>query len=104
MNTGDAGFTVKEIVIDIRDTLKSLDAKVDRIDREGAIGTRDQLAEYGRVSRDNTQRLERVEKWQSDRDAVAVLKRWQLTVALGLLPLVIAFLTSWLTYYWINHG
>ena len=40
------GFTVKEIVIEIRDTVKQLALKVDEIDRKGPIGTRSELADH----------------------------------------------------------
>jgi hypothetical protein len=104
MTTSGAEFTVKEIVIEIRDTVKSLDAKVDRIDREGALGTREQMAENARTGRINGERLAALERWQTGLSAVAGLKKAQLVVLIGLTPLLVAFLTSYLTYYWINHG
>jgi len=40
------GFTVKEIVIEIRDAVKDLTVKVDRIDQQGAIGSMAELADH----------------------------------------------------------
>ena len=51
------GFTVKEIVVEIRDDLKKLAENVDRIDREGSIGTRGELV-------DHEARLRAIERWR----------------------------------------
>ena len=42
------GFTVKEIVIEIRDAVKELAVKVDDIDRKGSIGTKSELDNHDR--------------------------------------------------------
>jgi hypothetical protein len=50
--TDAAGFSVKEIVVEIRNDVKDLAAKIDRIDREGSIGTRQDLADHENRLRD----------------------------------------------------
>lgn len=44
--TDGNGFTVKEIVLEIRRDLKALNDKVDQIDRKGSIGTREELSDH----------------------------------------------------------
>jgi hypothetical protein len=44
--TDTASFSVKEIVVEIRNDVKELARQIDRIDREGSIGTRQDLADH----------------------------------------------------------
>jgi hypothetical protein len=118
-NNGD-GFTVKEIVVDIRDTVKALANKVDQIDRQGSIGTRDQLAEHNRDIANHEARLGVLEQrphvsredlhavkgdiaalkmWQAGLTAVAGLKRWQITVALTLIAAGAGLIGSLITLF-----
>ena len=124
--TGDAAnFTVKEIVLDIRDTLKDLAEKVDRIDREGSIGTREQLTSQTQSLREQDKRLAVLESrppvtrqdihdlkaeisalklWQAGLAAVSSWKRWQITVTLALGALAAGIIGSVATIIWLNHG
>lgn len=108
--TGNGGgFTVKEIVIEIRDTVKELANKVDRIDRQGSIGTREQLREHDNSIHDHEARLGVLENrprvtredlhevkadiaslrlWQAGLVAIAGWKKWQLGIAIGVLGAV----------------
>lgn len=119
------GFTVKEIVVEIRDTVKKLADKVDQIDRQGSIGTRDQLTEHGRDIADHEVRLSFLEKrpfvtredihavkndiatlklWQAGLTAITGLKRWQITVALGVVGIAAGLIGSLATLFWLYHG
>lgn len=42
----EEAFTLKEVVVEIRDDVKLLSAKLDRIDRDGSIGTRQELIDH----------------------------------------------------------
>lgn len=125
MNAGDANFTVKEIVIDIRDTVKALAEKVDRIDEQGSIGTREQLRTQSQAIQDQDKRLAVLESrppvtrqdihdlkaeiaalklWQAGLAAVSGLKRWQITVGLGLGGIVSGVIGAVATLVWLGHG
>ncbi len=41
-----SSFTVKEIVLEVRNDVKQLAEKIDRIDRQGSIGTRSELEDH----------------------------------------------------------
>lgn len=121
-------FTVKEIVIDIRDTVYKLAEKVDRMDEQSsrarvqietntrAIGDLDKqvalLAERPVVTRQEIHNLKgdigALKTWQTVADALLKDKGTRLNLRLALLatlvPLAVAAATTWLTYYWINHG
>lgn len=56
-NVNGDQFTVKEIVVEIRDDLKKLAARIDHIDREGSIGTKGELT-------DHETRLRAIERWR----------------------------------------
>lgn len=45
-NGNGSGFTVKEIVIEIRDDVRKLVERVDHIDRHGSIGTKQELTDH----------------------------------------------------------
>lgn len=60
------GFTNKEILIEIRDNVKELAAKIDRIDREGSIGTQSDL-------QDHENRLRLLERFRYAIPSVATL-------------------------------
>lgn len=40
------GFTLRELVLEIRADVKALDEKIDKIDRTGSIGTREELTDH----------------------------------------------------------
>ena len=50
------GLTLRELVLEVRSDVKSLDEKIEKIDRQGSIGTREDLT-------DHETRIRRVEKW-----------------------------------------
>lgn len=50
------GLTLRELVLEVRADVKSLDEKIEKIDRTGSIGTREDLT-------DHETRIRRVEKW-----------------------------------------
>lgn len=52
----NVGLTLRELVLEVRDSVNALDEKIDRIDRQGSIGTREDLS-------DHEQRIRRVEAW-----------------------------------------
>lgn len=105
--------------------IQKLGSQLERIDREGSIGTRDQLADQDRRLEDHSRRLRDIEArspvtredlhkvkddiaalrlWQASLTAVASLKRWQVTVGLGLLGVVSGLIGSLATFYWLHHG
>jgi hypothetical protein len=45
MDASSENFTVKEIVLDIRSDVKQLALQINRIDREGSIGTKAELSD-----------------------------------------------------------
>jgi len=48
--SNDHGLTLRELVLEIRDDVKTLDGKIDQIDKQGSIGTRDELQDHeGRI-------------------------------------------------------
>lgn len=50
------GLSLRELVLEVRADVKALDEKIDKIDRVGSIGTREDLT-------DHETRIRRVEKW-----------------------------------------
>jgi Tfp pilus assembly protein PilO len=48
--------------------------------------------------------LSTIKLWQAGLTAIAGLKRWQITVGLGVLSLLSATLGSLLALYWLHHG
>lgn len=50
------GLTLRELVLEIRNDVKSLNEKVDKIDRTGSIGTREELS-------DHETRIRHTERW-----------------------------------------
>jgi hypothetical protein len=70
----DKGFTVKEILVEIRDDVKDLSMKVDRIDREGSIGTKSQLDDHEQRLRRLSDHIGRLEE---DLAARIALDRWR---------------------------
>ncbi|HEY6022226.1 MAG TPA: hypothetical protein VIY48_20870 [Candidatus Paceibacterota bacterium] len=62
----DSFLTIREVVLEIRSDVKDLSAKIDRIDREGSIGTKQELA-------DHEVRLREQEKFRFAFPSVAVL-------------------------------
>lgn len=50
------GLSLRELVLEVRADVKSLDEKIEKIDRQGSIGTREDLT-------DHETRIRRVEKW-----------------------------------------
>lgn len=73
--SGNGGnFTVKEIVVEIRDTVRELAVKVDTIDRQGSIGTKAQLQDHEQQLRRNTERVTQLEATQLKRADLHELK------------------------------
>src|SRR3954467_15588204 len=60
VNNG-SGFTTKEILLEMRGDLRTLTEKIDRIDRQGSIGTKAQLDDHENRLRKNTTRLDVLE-------------------------------------------
>lgn len=56
-NGSGIGLSVKELVLEVRNDVKALSEKIDKIDRQGSIGTREELADHER-------RIRRVEAWK----------------------------------------
>jgi hypothetical protein len=102
MSTGDS-FTVKEIVIEIRDTVKDLAGKVDKIGERGTENS-SQIADHGRQLDDHEGRIDRLESWRDGLTAVATLKKWQVTVALGILGIFAGLIGSFATLAWLHAG
>lgn len=50
------GLTLRELVLEIREDVKKLDTKIEKIDRTGSIGTREELT-------DHETRLRHIERW-----------------------------------------
>lgn len=123
---GPDNFTVKEIVIDIRDTVKALAEKVDRIDQKSSAAS-DQVAEQARQLADFDKRMAELERlaerrvtredlhsvkgeisalklWQASLTAVATLKRGQLAGALALFGVFAGLIGSVATLIWLHHG
>jgi cell division protein FtsL len=50
------GLSLRELVLEVRADVKALDEKIEKIDRHGSIGTREDLT-------DHESRIRRVEKW-----------------------------------------
>ncbi len=50
------GLTLRELVLEIREDVKRLDGKIDKIDRTGSIGTREELT-------DHETRIRHIERW-----------------------------------------
>ena len=48
--------------------------------------------------------LNELKLWQAGLTAIAGLKRWQITVALGLLGIFAGAIGSLATFYWLHHG
>ena len=51
------GLSLRDLVLEIRADVRSLDEKIDKIDRMGSIGTREELI-------DHEQRIRGVERWK----------------------------------------
>lgn len=98
---------------------------IDRIDREGAIGTRDTLVELARQAQEQDKRIAVIEArppvtrqdihelkseiaalklWQAGLAAVSSWKRWQVTVALAVGALAAGIVGSVATIIWLKHG
>jgi|SRR6266550_3441284 len=45
-NGAASGFTVKEILLEMRGDLRSLSEQINRIDRQGSIGTKQELEDH----------------------------------------------------------
>lgn len=124
MTDGDA-FTVKEIVLDIRDTVKDLAEKVDRIDQHGSIGTRDILTRHSRKIEDLDHRLDVIEAtprvtredlhavksdiaslalWRASLTAIATMKKSQIAFALALLTVFAGLIGSVATILWLHSS
>lgn len=105
--------------------MQKIGAQLERIDREGSIGTRDQLADQDRRLEDHSRRIRDIEGrppvtrsdlhevkgeiaalklWQASLTAVASLKQWQITVGLALLGVIGGLIGSVATLYWLHHG
>lgn len=56
-NGSGVGLTLRELVLEIRSDVKSLDEKIGRIDRTGSIGTKEELL-------DHEMRIRGLEKWR----------------------------------------
>ena len=67
-------FTVKEIVVEIRDAVKDLAQKVDKIDREGPIGLRAELVDHSDRLRRSEERLGRLEEGRVTREDLHKVK------------------------------
>lgn len=80
------GFTVKDILIEVRQDVKDLAARIDEIDRKGSIGTREELT-------DHENRLRKVEA-QSSRAWGAFLFVTALLIPLAGLTITIVVNTS----------
>jgi len=80
----DKGFTVKEVVLDIRDTVNKLADKIDRIDRTGSIGTRQQLDDHENRIRKNEARLLVLEDTKIKREEMHTLRNDIAAIRLGL--------------------
>jgi hypothetical protein len=100
VTTGTGDFTVKEIVIEIRDAVKALSAKVDRIDEQGPSGTRD----HERRITENSKDISEIQRWMSSENAVATLKRGQIAIGLAMATLMSGLIASLITFYWIHKG
>lgn len=50
------GISLRDLVLEIRQDVKALDSKIEKIDRTGSIGTREELS-------DHETRIRHVEKW-----------------------------------------
>lgn len=60
------GLSLRELVLEIRQDVKLLDEKIDKIDRDGSIGTREDII-------DHEGRLRSLEKWRYGIPAVGVV-------------------------------
>ncbi len=56
-NTTGVGLSMRDLVLEIRQDVKHLELKLELIDRQGSIGTRDEL-------RDHETRIRSVERWK----------------------------------------
>jgi chromosome segregation ATPase len=110
---------------EIRASFETFRTQIERIDREGAIGTRAKLVETDRQLDDLDQRMTLVEGrpvvrreelhelkgeiaalklWQAGLTAVAMLKKSQVAVALALFGVFAGLIGSVATLVWLNHG
>lgn len=102
-NGSGNGFTVKEIVIEIRDTVKGLAEKVDRIDRQ-SIGTKEAIEDHENRLRDHESRIQKLEDKNSGEDsAQSDIETWWQHNYLKW-SLVIAALGYVATIVWLTHG
>lgn len=83
-NGGSGSFTTKEIVIEIRDAVNKLADKVDRIDRTGSIGTRQQLDDHEKRVRVNEARLLVLEDTRVKREEMHAIRNDIAAVRLAL--------------------
>ena len=110
---------------EVRKDFQDFRVALERIDREGSIGTRDTLAQHDRILDDIDRRVETVESrpvvtreelhairgdiaalnlWQAGLTAVATWKRWQVSAALAIGALAAGMVGSVATIIWLNHG
>lgn len=110
---------------EVRKDFQEFRAALERIDREGSIGTRDTLTQHERQLDDLDRRIVAVEGrpivkreelhalksdiaalnlWQAGLTAVATWKRWQVSAALAVGGLAAGMVGSVATLIWLHHG
>ena len=110
---------------EVRKDFQEFRNALERIDREGSIGTRDTLAQHARDLEELDRRIIPLEArpivtreelhavkgdiaslnlWQAGLTAVATWKRWQVSAALALGGLVAGMVGSVATIVWLRHG
>lgn len=110
---------------EVRRDFQDFRSALERIDREGSIGTRDTLTQHERALSELDRRVELVEDrpvvkreelheikgeiaalklWQAGLTAVATWKKWQVTVALAMGALAAGIVGSIATLVWLHHG
>lgn len=70
MAEANGSWTTKEIVLEIRDTVGKLADKLDRIDREGSIGTKAQLDDHEHRIRQTSELVQRLTDQRVTREDV----------------------------------
>lgn len=70
MAEANGSWTTKEIVLEIRDTVDKLADKLDRIDREGSIGTKAQLDDHEHRLRQTSELVQRLADQRVTREDV----------------------------------
>lgn len=83
-SNGGSGFTTKEVVLEIRDVVNRLADKLERIDREGSIGTKAQLQDHEARIRDHTILIQQVVDKMVTREDLRGLRTEIQEVRLGL--------------------